>query len=367
MKVLMTADTVGGVWTYSLQLASALQEHSVRVTLATMGAPLTPAQYEEARQIPSLQVFESNFKLEWMEDPWDDVAKASEWLLSLEAETGPDVIHLNGYAHGGLPWDAPVLMVGHSCVLSWWEAVKGEPAPLTWQQYHAEVRRGLQAADMVVAPSRAMLDSLQRHYGPLPRARVIYNALDGAPFKPTSKAEVIMTAGRLWDEGKNVMALERVAPYLAWPVYVAGDNQHPDGGRMELSNLRLLGKLNSKEMAQRLNEAAIYCLPARYEPFGLSVLEAGLASCALVLGDIPSLREIWGEAAIFVPPDDQHALRTALQSLIEDEQQRKAMADKAHERARELTPRRMAAAYLEAYHDLMAARTELRKTTASVS
>ncbi len=32
-------------------------------------------------------------------------------------------------------------------------------------------------------------------------------------------------------------------------------------------------------------------LPARYEPFGLSVLEAALSGCALVLGDIPSLRE----------------------------------------------------------------------------
>jgi glycosyltransferase involved in cell wall biosynthesis len=367
MKVLMTADTVGGVWTYSLQLASALQEHGVEVMLATMGAPLTLTQREEARQIPSLQLFESNFKLEWMEDPWDDVAQAGEWLLSLEARTQPDVIHLNGYAHGRLPWRAAVLMVGHSCVLSWWEAVKGEPAPLTWQQYQAEVHRGLQAADIVVAPSHAMLDSLQRHYGPLPRTRVIYNARDSASFKPTKKAEVIMTAGRLWDEAKNVAALERVATYLAWPVYVAGDNQHPDGGRVELSNLRLLGKLNSTEMAQRLNEAAIYCLPARYEPFGLSVLEAALASCALVLGDIPSLREIWGDAAIFVPPDDQYALRTALQSLIEDEQHRKAMADKAHKRARELTPPRMAAAYLEAYRDLMAARTELRKTPSSVS
>jgi hypothetical protein len=38
-KVLMTADTVGGVWTYALELAAGLGEHGVEVAIATMGAP----------------------------------------------------------------------------------------------------------------------------------------------------------------------------------------------------------------------------------------------------------------------------------------------------------------------------------------
>ena len=58
--------------------------------------------------------------------------------------------------------------------------------------------------------------------------------------------------------------------------------------------------------------AAIYALPAHYEPFGLSILEAAMSGCALVLGDIPSLREIWGDAAVFVHPDNRDAVARCL-------------------------------------------------------
>ena len=61
-------------------------------------------------------------------------------------------------------------------------------------------------------------------------------------------------------------------------------------------------------MADAYAAAAIYALPARYEPFGLSVLEAAQHGCALVLGDIDSLRENWDGAALFVDPDDAGAL-----------------------------------------------------------
>ena len=37
--------------------------------------------------------------------------------FGLERRLRPDVVHLNGYTHGALPWRAPVLVVGHSCVL----------------------------------------------------------------------------------------------------------------------------------------------------------------------------------------------------------------------------------------------------------
>ncbi len=88
-----------------------------------------------------------------MPDCWADVARAGDWLLELEARFAPDIIHLNGYAHGALPWHAPTLVVAHSCVLSWWEAVKGEPAPAEWETYREHVTLGLQSADCVIAPT----------------------------------------------------------------------------------------------------------------------------------------------------------------------------------------------------------------------
>ncbi len=93
-------------------------------------------------------------------------------------------------------------------------------------------------------------------------------------------------------------------------------------------------------------------MDARYEPFGLSVLEAALAGCALVLGDVPSLRELWDDAAVFVAPDDADALRGALAALIADARGRTRLAERAHERAGSYDTERMAAAYLALYSRL---------------
>lgn len=353
MRILMTADTLGGVWTYALELARALQPHGVDITLATMGAPLSAPQWEEARAVPGLDVHESDFQLEWMNDPWEDVRQAGQWLLRLADAARPDVVHLNGYVHATLPWPAPTLVVAHSCVLSWLRAVRGEDIPSWWETYREKVTQGLGAAAMVAAPTQAMLDILQECYGALPATRVIPNGRDAALFTPAEKDPFVLSAGRLWDEAKNLAALDCAAQRLSWPVYVAGDAKNPEGGAIQARGARLLGKLPPAQLAGWLSRAAIYALPARYEPFGLSILEAALAGCALVLGDIPSLREVWAEAALYVPPDDPDALRASLCSLIARPERRAALAARARERARRYTPARMAEGYLAAYADLM--------------
>jgi glycosyltransferase involved in cell wall biosynthesis len=99
--------------------------------------------------------------------------------------------------------------------------------------------------------------------------------------------------------------------------------------------------------------ASIYVLPAYYEPFGLSVLEAALSGCALVLGDIPSLREIWRDAALFVAPDDHASLARAIRRLADDEALRRVLAGRARRRARVLSPARMARHYHAAYATLL--------------
>jgi glycogen(starch) synthase len=340
----MTADTVGGVWTYALELAAAFAPHGIGVALATMGSPLSPAQRSEAAGVANLEIFESSYKLEWMDDPWRDVAAAGEWLLALAARVRPGIVHLNGYAHAALPWPAPVLVVAHSCVCSWWQAVKGEPAPPAWDEYRRRVARGISSADLIVAPSQAMLDALRLHYpGAAGPARVIPNGRDAARFVPRAKAQFILAAGRLWDEAKNIAALDRVAPRLRAPVFVAGEQ------RGLFTAVRALGRLSQCELARHFGRAAIYALPARYEPFGLSVLEAALAGCALVLGDIPSLRENWDGAALFVPPGDLDALEAALNRLLSRREEREKLAARARGRALGFTPERMAAAYLSAY------------------
>lgn len=353
-RVLMTADTVGGVWDYALELARALGARGDEVALATMGGEPSRAQRRDADAIPGLQLYPGRYRLMWMENPWDDVEAAGDWLLDLAERLRPDVVHLNDYAHGDLPWPAPVLVVGHSCVLSWWRAVHRGDAPADWARYRERVARGLRGAGLVAAPTRAMLAALERHYGALPRARVVANGRRIAASPVAARAPLILAAGRLWDRGKNLAALAAVAPQLAWPVCVAGEDRHPDGGRAELRGVRLLGRLPSTDLHAWMASASIYALPARYEPFGLSALEAAQAGCALVLGDIPSLREVWGEAASYVAPDDTGALRRALQRLIDDPPLLARHAARARQRAARYTPEAMAGAYRRCYAELVA-------------
>ena len=353
----MTADTVGGVWTYALQLTAALAKQGVQITLATMGRSCTPAQLEEAARLSNLTLVESDYKLEWMDDCQADVDAAGDWLIELEAAVEPDLVHLNGYVHGALPWKAPVLVVGHSCVLSWWAAVRRTQLPDSWNWYRREVTRGVQSADLVVAPSRAMLRELQRYYGSLPRAQTIHNGCEASTFSPGRKESFIFTAGRLWDDAKNVRALKDIASEVPWPIYLAG-GEHGDSERYETDGPVPLGQLSHKQVRNWLCRAAIYALPARYEPFGLSILEAALSGCALVVGDIPSLREIWGDTATYVDPDDHTNIRQAITSLIDQPELRTDMAGRARARAQIYTAQRMAAGYLSAYRWLMAYKQE---------
>jgi glycosyltransferase involved in cell wall biosynthesis len=339
-KVLMTADAAGEVWTYSLELARGLGERGVEVALATLGGPLNDLQRNQAERIPGLRVFEACSK--------------PEWLLNLENRICPDVIHLNDSAHAALPWSAPAVVVGHSCVLSRWQALHQEPSPEDLERVRTEAAAGFGAASLVVAPSAAMLTALAAHYGPLPATRVIPHGRDAHLFRPTAKEPMIFSTGPVWDEAKNLAALEQAAPQLAWPVFVSGESKHPDGGEIRHHHTRQLGRLTQRALAAWLGRSAIYALPARYEPFGLSVLEAALAGCALVLGDIPNLRETWRNRAVFVPPDDPQALQEALAALIQEPDRRQSLAAAAHKRALEYTPEKMVDGYLQAYAQVLA-------------
>jgi glycogen(starch) synthase len=371
MKVLLVADALGGVFTYAVELSRALTSRGVGVVLATEGALLAEEQRRALASIPGLAHEERPFRLEWMEDPWDDVAAAGRWLLELEERERPDVVHTNSFAHGALPFRAPKLVVGHSDVVSWFEAVKRAPPPPTWDRYRAAVTAGLHGADAVAAPSAAMAAALVRHYGPLPRPVVIPNGRDPARFPPRPKRELVLGAGGLSDEAKNATALARVAQRLTWPVYIAGETPASSRKTARASELAgtpggeptLLGRLDEDALSRWMGEAAIFAHPARYEPFGLSVLEAGLAGCALVLGDIPSLRESWSGAAAFVPPDEDDALAAALGALARDPGRRAILAGRARARARRFGPGRMAERTLALYRTLVSRAASLGAPT----
>lgn len=352
-RILMSADTIGGVWTYAMELIRGLNDYDIEVVLATMGRPLDRAQRKTAAALSNLDIVESDFQLEWMEDPWSEVDLAGIWLLGLEEEHRPDVIHLNGYSHGNLRWHHPCLVAGHSCVASWWNAVRGGILPPEWNTYRQRVAAGLRGADQVVVPTYAMRDALQKWHGPLSAIRVIPNGSTPLSTVDLAKEEIVLSVGRLWDEAKNMRLITEIAPRLNWPMYVAGEWNSQEQNNESHPAVHWLGKLDSTDLRNCYQSASIYAAPALYEPFGLAILEAAQHGCALVLSDIPSLRENWTDAACFVPADDPEAWIDAINRLSQEEARRRHLSEAAQQRASLFTREKMAAVYMDAYRNLL--------------
>jgi glycosyltransferase involved in cell wall biosynthesis len=180
---------------------------------------------------------------------------------------------------------------------------------------------------------------------------------NGAPCTGASKpaeGRLILAAGRMWDAAKNLSLLAAAATDLDWPVFVAGTTAKCAGKLA--SGIELLGELSHPTLAARMQRAAIFVSPARYEPFGLSVLEAAGAGCALVLSDIRSFRELWNGAALFVAPDDAEALRAALTDLCGDTARLARLQRAALGRAKRYSIRQMSEAYARLYRALRTCR-----------
>ena len=359
MKILMTTDTVGGVWVYSLELCKALQKYGVQVHLVAMGHWPSEEQEKEAAKLSNVLLYKSDYKLEWMQDPWDDVEKARKWINCIYHTVMPDLVHLNNYAQVCGDWECPTISVFHSCVSTWWQAVKGTSVPAHWQQYVETVKSSLQCSDLVVSPSQAILEKAQATHRFTTESRVIHNGRDLNFSEEQEKENIIFCIGRIWDEGKNLMLLSRVAKELPWPVYIAGNNTNPSTGTtLEIENVNFLGSLSEAEMRDWIQRAAIFVSPTKYEPFGLAILEAAEAGCALALSNIETLKEIWGNSALFFDPKDREEAKAKILELIEDEALRKAYSEKALSRSALYTSEKMGAAYYEVYKESIQKKTK---------
>lgn len=349
MKVLMTTDTIGGVWVYSLELCKALRKHNVEVHLAAMGSWPTEEQEEEAAKIGNVILYKSDYKLEWMHDPWEDLKMAQKWINSIYHTLHPDLVHFNNYAQAKKDWSCPTITVFHSCVQTWWQAVKGSSAPSTWDRYTEIVKASLNASDIVIGPTHSILEKAQQSHEISAELQVIHNARS-QKYETGKKENIILCIGRIWDEGKNLKLLAMVAEQLPWPVYIAGSNINPDTGKpVKLKNIHFLGSLKPEEVKEWMEKASIFVSPTKYEPFGLAILEAARAGCALVLSQLDTLKELWAGDAVFFNPCKAQEGKQQILRVIEDANLRKELSKHARLRSEEYSTEKMGQAYFSLY------------------
>jgi len=361
MHVLMTADTLGGVWTYVRELATELVRRRVRVTLVSFGEIPTVEQSAWMDGLELLDFRPTGFKLEWMQECDDDLAASAGYLSMVVDEVKPDLLHFNQYFYGALDFAQPAMVVAHSDVVSWWQSVhRTDPPESAWiRNYRRIVSRGLAGADLVVAPSHSSLAQLEANFVRPHRTHVVYNGRNPALFNPHQQKDAYaVSVGRLWDLGKNAALLTKIE--TPWPIFVAGDNTNPDLAvkptALHVGEGRVVfkGVMTEHQLRVLYGGASIYIATSQYEPFGLAPLEAALSRCAILASDIPTFREIWADQAVYFRNNDRQSLEAELFRLCADAHQIKECGDRALTHARRhYTSARMAEDYIAVYRSLI--------------
>jgi glycosyltransferase involved in cell wall biosynthesis len=348
-RVFISTDAVGGVWDYTVTLSHGLVEAGHEVRLAIVG----PVGDDRMAELPAAaEAVRGDFRLEWMPGADEDVTATGEWLAAESRQWGADLVHLNQMSYAASTYDAPVLVVVHSDVLSWFSESLGQPAPPEWNAYARSVGKGLAAADVVAAPSayQSRLTELQYGRG---ADHVLHNGARPPAAPPLERsAPLVLSVGRAWDEAKGMAVLDRAAGLLGsgLDVHLVGDMVGPAGQRFTPRHLIAHGRAPRRQVDEWMSRASIYVGGSLYEPFGLAPLEAAFRGAALVLSDIPSFREIWDGCALFFPPGDAHALARKLAVLAPDLPRCRAMGAEARARARALyTAERFVARYKDLY------------------
>ncbi len=392
MRILLTTDAVGGVWQYTTELAQALSTRGVECVVAVLGpAPdedqrialvssVLPrkresrAKQDVARNSGFLRsqehgvpitLIETGLPLDWTCADAAPVLAAGKAIATLAKDHAADLIHYNmpTLAAVGTP-PVPSIAVAHGCVSTWWETAKGTPLGQDYRWHRALTADGLRAVDRVVAPSAAYATIVERHYRLETPVLAIHNGrtLAGAYDPAAPMADIALTVGRLWDGVKNAALLDKAAARFPIPFLAAGASKGPHGETIRLDHLRELGHLSGEQIAAHLAKRPIFVSAASFEPFGLAVLEAAQAGCALVLADIPTFRELWDGAASFVPLDGGWC--EAIEALVHDTPRRAALGEAARSRAARYTPDATADRMLALYRDVIASHPPARKAAA---
>lgn len=352
-RILLTTDTVGGAWQYSLELARGYLARGLGVDLAVLGPVAAPERLSEAAEIGGLDVVVTDLPLSWMADDPRRLRAAADRLAALAATRKADLVHLNCAGLGcARHWDMPVVATLHSCMATWWRAVKGdEPLPYDFSWRTELMAEALGKANAVIVPSGSFAVAAREIYREASPPAVVYNgrSSQGCEGLAARRSTAVFTCGRLWDKAKNAAVLDVAAGRTRIPIWAAGAVRNPRGDEIKLSNLRLLGELTSQAMHQRLDGSGVYLSASLYEPFGLGVLEAAQRGCALVLSDIPTFRELWSGAALLVDPHSPEEFCEAIEKLRASPVQRAEWGRRAQQRAAGFTSPKMTARTLSIY------------------
>jgi phosphatidylinositol alpha-mannosyltransferase len=344
--------TPGGVQGQVLGLARALRAlgHEARVLGPCDGAPPEPGVTPLGPTVPLL----ANGSVA----PIAPGPRVALRALAAVADEGFDVIHLH-----------EPLVPGPTLTLLAWHR-----APTVGTFHRAGPSRAYQAAGPLVRWLAARLDvrcAVSPDAAATAKAalggeyQVLFNGIELERFAkakpyPTAGPTVLFLGRHEARKGlAHLLEAARALP-AGTRLWVAGSG--PESGALrrrfaDLAGVEWLGAIGEAEKASRLRGAHVLCAPSlRGESFGVVLLEAMAAGCAVVASDLPAYRAVVrdGVDGLLVPPADVTALAAALRRVLEDPDLAERLAAAGEARAAEFSMDRLAERYLELYGELLA-------------
>jgi len=135
-------------------------------------------------------------------------------------------------------------------------------------------------------------------------------------------------------------AFAKIKPSVKVPLVLAGPKSRSSHNLMALApklgiedSVYWLGRIPEDELPALYSAATAFVFPSLYEGFGLPVIEAMSSGTPVACSDIPALREVAGEAALYFNPYSIEDIAKALAELIEDDKLRENLKEKGLARA----------------------------------
>lgn len=156
---------------------------------------------------------------------------------------------------------------------------------------------------------------------------IAYNAADEKFFhfqsqNPVPKKPFALTVSSL-DPRKNFARLiEAFKDIKECSLYIVGSHNRiftqKDSMVTTEDTIHFLGRVTDEELVSLYNQATCFIFPSIYEGFGIPTIEAMKCGCPVLVSDIPVLKEVCGEAAIYFNPYHVENIRNTIEQFLKD-------------------------------------------------
>lgn len=154
-------------------------------------------------------------------------------------------------------------------------------------------------------------------------------------FTRNPEAEKYILAVSSMDPRKNFIRLVEAFDKIkdkSVKLYIIGMSfkafNTPDLQKLIGENVHLPGYISDEKLQTMYQNALLSVYPSLYEGFGLPPLESMTYGCPVINSDIPALREVSQDAALYVDPYNVDDITQKIEQLLVDEPLRKELQEK---------------------------------------